>query len=219
MQLANLYLPLKRKCLPNPYWLFSSRYFFILISSLFKLKPASYVKRDIYLQKAKQLFISALFSSIIFVINLLVPPPVSYLLIVVQAVFLALANLFLGKAGAIYVGLIGGFLSALSRPAFGPLTFLFTFLFGLLVDIFFLVFKANSTIDGVKKNRVMMAMMFSTAIIGSFSYYLTAVHLQIIDFSPIMLGLVIFVAAGSGISAGYAAAYLWNKYLKNINLA
>ena len=171
------------------------------------------------MQKAKQLFISALFSSIIFVINLLVPPPVSYLLIVVQAVFLALANLFLGKAGAIYVGLIGGFLSALSRPAFGPLTFLFTFLFGLLVDIFFLVFKANSTIDGVKKNRVMMAMMFSTAIIGSFSYYLTAVHLQIIDFSPIMLGLVIFVAAGSGISAGYAAAYLWNKYLKNINLA
>lgn len=171
------------------------------------------------MQKAKQLFISALFSSIIFVINFLVPPPVSYLLIVVQAVILALANLFLGKAGAIYVGLVGGFLSALSRPALGPLTFLFTFLFGLLVDIFFLIFKVASTTDGVKKNRVMIAMMFSTTIIGSFSYYLTAVHLQIIDLSPTMLGLVIFVAAGSGISAGYAAAYLWNKYLKNINLA
>ena len=65
----------------------------------------------------------------------------------------------------------------------------------------------------------MIAMMFSTAIIGSFSYYLTAVHLQIIDLSPTMLGLVIFVAAGSGISAGYAASYLWNKYLKNISLA
>jgi hypothetical protein len=32
----------------------------------------------------------------------------------------------------------------------------------------------------------------------------------------VMSGLVIFVAVGSGISAGYAAAYLWNKYLKSI---
>ena len=88
------------------------------------------------MQKAKQIFIAALFSSIIFVINFLVPPPISYLLIVVQAVILALANLFLGKAGATYVGLIGGLMSALARPAFGPFTFLFTFLFGLLVDVF-----------------------------------------------------------------------------------
>jgi hypothetical protein len=33
-----------------------------------------------------------------------------------------------------------------------------------------------------------------------------------------MSGLVLFVAFGSGITAGYAAAYLWNKYLKNIAL-
>jgi hypothetical protein len=33
-----------------------------------------------------------------------------------------------------------------------------------------------------------------------------------------MSGLVIFVATGSGISAGYAASYLWNKYLKSISV-
>ena len=192
--------------------------FCVFMSSFFKLNCASYVKRGDSLQKAKRLFIAALFSSIIFVINFLVPPPISYLLIVVQAVILALATFFLGKAGATYVGLIGGFLSALSRPAFGPFTFLFTFLFGLMVDVFSFAFKVSPTKEGVNRNRVIFAMMFSTAIIGFLSYYTTAVYLQIVDLNPMMSGLVIFVATGSGISAGYAAAYLWNKYLKNISL-
>ena len=72
--------------------------------------------------------------------------------------------------------------------------------------------------EGVNRNRVMVAMAFSTAIIGFLSYYTTAVYLQIINLDSIMMGLVIFVATGSGISAGYAAAYLWNKYLRNISI-
>ena len=171
------------------------------------------------MQKAKQIFIAALFSSIIFVINFLVPPPISYLLIVVQAVILALANLFLGKAGATYVGFIGGFLAALSRPALGIFTFIFTCLFGLLVDAFCMVFRVASTAQGVNRNRVILAMTFSTAIIGFVSYYTTATYLQIVTLDLMMAGLVVFVATGSGISAGYAAAYLWNRYLKNISLA
>ena len=170
------------------------------------------------MQKAKRLFIVALFSSIIFVINFFVPPPISYLLLVVQAVILALSTFFLGKAGATYIGFIGGFLSMLSRPAFGPFTFLFTFLFGFLVDVFSFALKVCSMTEGVNRNRVMVAMAFSTAIIGFLSYYTTAVYLQIINLDSIMMGLVIFVATGSGISAGYAAAYLWNKYLRNISI-
>jgi len=170
------------------------------------------------MQKAKRLFIATLFSSIIFVTNFFVPPLISYLLIVVQAVVLALATFFVGKAGATYVGLIGGVLSALARPAFVPFTFLFTFLFGLLVDVFTFTFKASPAKDGVNRNRVILAMAFSTAIIGFLSYYVTAVYLRIVDFNIVMSGLVIFVAVGSGISAGYAAAYLWNKYLKNIRV-
>lgn len=168
------------------------------------------------MQKTQRLLIAALFSSIIFVTNFFVPPPINYLLIVVQAVVLALATFFVGKAGATYVGLIGGVLSALARPAFGPVTFLFTFLFGLLVDTFAFTFKVSSTKEGVNRNRVMLAMAFSTAIIGFSSYYVTAVYLNLISFDLGMSGLVIIVGAGSGISAGYAAAYLWNKYLKSI---
>jgi len=168
------------------------------------------------MQKTQRLFIAALFSSIIFVTNFFVPPPISYLLIAVQAVVLALATFFVGKAGATYVGLIGGVLSALARPAFGPFTFLFTFLFGLLVDAFVWAFQVSSTKEGVNRNRVILAMAFSTATIGFSSYYVTAVYLNLIAFDLVMSGLVIFVGAGSGISAGYAAAYLWNKYLKSI---
>ena len=168
------------------------------------------------MQKAKRLFIAALFSSIIFVTNFFVPPPISYLLIVVQAVILALATFFVGKVGATYVGLVGGVLSSLARSGFGPFTFLFTFLFGVMVDVFSLAFKVSPTTEGVNRNRVICAMTFSTVIIGFLSYYVTAVYLKLIDLNLVMSALVIFVAAGSGISAGYAAAYLWNKYLKSI---
>ncbi len=168
------------------------------------------------MQKAQRLFIAALFSAIIFVTNFFVPPPISYLLIVVQAVILALATFFVGKAGATYVGLIGGVLSAIARSGFGPFTFIFTFLFGVLVDAFTFIFKASPAKDGVNRNRVMLAMAFSTAIIGFLSYYVFAVYLQVVDFNLMMSGIVIFVAVGSGLSAGYAAAYLWNKYLKSI---
>jgi uncharacterized membrane protein len=171
--------------------------------------------------KAKRIFITALFSSIIFVANFFVPPPISNLLIVVQAVILALAALFVGKAGATYVGLTGGVLSALSRPAFGPFTFVFTFLYGLLVDVFFASFQAYPCERVVNRNKIMIAMAFSTAIIGFASYYVIAVYPQIIELTPMaatpmMAGLVLFVGVGSGVSAGYAASYLWNKYLKNI---
>jgi hypothetical protein len=49
------------------------------------------------MQKAKRLFITALFGSIIFVINVFLPSPINYILIVVQAVLLALSALFIGK--------------------------------------------------------------------------------------------------------------------------
>jgi uncharacterized membrane protein len=169
------------------------------------------------MQKTQRLFISALFSSIIFVTNFFVPPPISYLLIVVQAVILALATFFVGKAGATYVGLVGGVLSALARPGYGPFTFIFTFLFGFLVDVFSFAFQVTSTKKRVDRKKVISAMTFSTAIIGFSSYYVFSAHLNLIDFNPAMSGLVIFIGMGSGISAGYAAAYLWNKYLKSVH--
>ena len=65
----------------------------------------------------------ALFGSIIFVVNVFLPPPLNYVLIVVEAVLLALSGLFIKKLGATYVGAVGGLLTALGSPALGPFTF------------------------------------------------------------------------------------------------
>jgi hypothetical protein len=134
---------------------------------------------------------------------------------------LALSAVFVGRGGATYVGLVGGVLSAISRPAFGPFTFAFTFLFGVLVDVFFIVFRIAPNEKGVNRNRVISAMALSTTLIGFLSYYIVAVHLKIIEltpleYTPMMSIFVLVVAAGSGVAAGYAAAYLWNKYLRSV---
>src|SRR5450756_3253338 len=96
------------------------------------------------MQKAKRLFLTALFGSIIFVTNVFLPPPLNYLIIVVQAVLLALSALFIPRVGAMYVGAVGGLLTALVSPALGPFTFFFAFLFGVFVDVFLFIFKTVS---------------------------------------------------------------------------
>jgi len=175
------------------------------------------LKRVASMQKAKRLFIAALFGSIIFVTKVFVPSPIDKLLIVVQAVLLALAALFIKKAGATYVGVVGGVLTALGRPALGPFTFFFAFLYGVFVDVFFLLFKVNPTTDVVNRNRIMIAMTFSTAIIGFLSYYTTTILIEILPIDPMLAALILFMGTVSGAVAGYAASYLWNKYLKSIS--
>ena len=133
-------------------------------------------------QKPKRLFITALFGSIIFVVNVFLPPPINYVLIVVQAVLLALSGLFI-KAGASYVGAVGGLLTALGSPALGPFTFLFSFLFGVLVDGFLFIFRITASPERVNRNRLMAAMAFSTMLIGLISYSAFALFPQFIPFS------------------------------------
>ncbi len=168
------------------------------------------------MQKAKRLFIIALFGSILFVTKVFFNPPWDNLLIVVQAVLLALAAFFIRSMGATYVGIVGGILAALARPALGPLTFFFTFLFGLLVDIFFFIFKVASSAEEVNRNRTVLAMTLSTALIAFLSYYTSSLLFEWLPIDAMWTTLIVFLGTGSGISAGYAASYLWNKYLKNV---
>jgi uncharacterized membrane protein len=170
------------------------------------------------MHKITRLFITALFGSIIFVAKVAVPlpTPVNKLLIVVEAVLLATAALFIKKVGATYVGTVGGVLTALWQPTLGIFTFLFDFLYGVFVDVFFFLFKVTSTTSEVNRTRMIAAMTFSTAIIGFLSYYTTSSLLEILPIDPVLAGLILFMGTVSGAVAGYAAAYLWNKYLKNI---
>jgi hypothetical protein len=158
------------------------------------------------------------------------PPPINYILIVVQAILLALSGLFIRKVGATYVGAVGGLLTALGSPALGPLTFLATVLFGVLVDVFLLAFRINASSKGVNRNRLMIAMAISTLLIGVITYSASVIIPQYIfvqiGFSNLSLFIhrslaldmmVLFMGPVSGAVAGYAAAYLWNKYLKSLS--
>jgi len=154
------------------------------------------------------------------------PPPLNYILIVVEAVLLALSGLFIRKVGATYVGAVGGLLSALGNPALGPFTFLFTLLFGILVDSFFFIFRIDASRQGVNRNRLIAAMAVSTILIGVLSYSAFALFPQFVPFakgvglfiqrSTMLDALVLFMGPVTGIVAGYAASYLWNKYLRHI---
>lgn len=158
-------------------------------------------------------------------VNVFLPPPLNYLLIVVEAVLLALSGLFIRKVGATYVGAVGGLLTALGSPALGPFTFLFTFLFGVLVDCFLFIFRITASSQGVNRNRLMAAMAFSTMLIGILTYSAFALFPPLakefsnglfIQRSPMLDALVLFMGPVTGAVAGYAASYLWNKYLRNI---
>ncbi len=183
------------------------------------------------MQRLNRLFITALFGSIIFVVNAFLPPPINYVLIVVQAIVLALSGLFVKELGATYVGAVGGLLTALGSPALGPFTFLFSFLFGALTYGSLRLFRINATSEGVNRNRLILAMALSTMLIGLISYSAFALFPQFVplarEFSSVGLFiqrstmldmLVLFIGPATGIVAGYAAAYLWNKYLRHIRV-
>jgi hypothetical protein len=152
-------------------------------------------------------------------------------MIVIQAVFLALSSLFIHKVGAMYVGAVGGLLTALISPALGPFTFFFAFLFGVYVDLSVIAFKIRGSREGVNRNRLIAAMAVSTLLIAVSSYSAFAVFPQLLTvangFSFVSLfvqrstmldALVLFMGPAVGGVAGYAAAYLWNKYLRHINV-
>ena len=126
------------------------------------------------------------------------------------------------------MGAVGGLLTALGSPALGPFTFIFTFLFGVLVDAFFFLFRVTASREGLNRNRVMAAMTISTMLIGLISYSAFAFFPQFIPFakefsgglfiqrSTMLDALVLFMGPATGVTAGYAASYLWNKYLRHI---
>src|SRR4030065_11243 len=77
------------------------------------------------------------------------------------------------------------------------------------------VFRVNATEAGVNRNRLISAMVVGTLLIAFLSYYATTV-LRVIPSYPVIDVLVLFMGPASGVSAGYAASYLWNKYLRNM---
>ncbi len=167
------------------------------------------------MQKIERLFIAALFGSIMPITRLFVPEPIDKMLIAVDAVLLALSAMFIKSVGATYVGAVGGALTGLLRPTLLPFSFILVFLYGAMVDVSLYAFKVNPTSEGVNRNRLMTAMAVSTLLIGFISYY-ASTQIPILIGLPALDMVVAFMGPVTGAVAGYAAAYLWNKYLRNI---
>jgi hypothetical protein len=136
---------------------------------------------------------------------------------------LALSGLFIPRIDAMSAGAVGGLLTALiSGAALGPFTFFFAFLFGVIVDAFLFIFKVKGSSQGISRNRMMGVMTLSTLLIAISSYLaftngLFSVSL-FIERNAMLDVLVIFMGPVTGAVAGYAASYLWNKYLRHINV-
>ena len=168
------------------------------------------------MQKITRLLIAAFFASIIFVTRFFVPPSIDRLLIAVDAVLLCLSALFVRNVGATYVGAVGGALVGLLRPSLLPFSFLYFFLYGCLIDLFLFLFRVNATAEGVNRNRLMTAMAVNTLLIGFISYYTITLFPTLIPSYPALDMIVAFMGPATGATAGYAASYLWNKYLRSI---
>ena len=168
------------------------------------------------MQKATRLLIAALFGSIIFLTRVFVPEPFTKMLIVVDAVLLALSTLFIKNVGATYVGAVGGALTGLWKPSLLPFSFLFILLYGVMVDAFVFLFKVQASNEGVNRNRLMAAMAINTLLIGFLSYYTFTVFPELVVGNSVLDLMVAFMGPVTGAVAGYAASYLWNKHLKNI---
>jgi len=168
--------------------------------------------------KITRLLITSFFAAIMFITRFFVPPPFDSLLIAVDAVLLALSALFVKKIGATYVAAVGGALVGLWRPSLLPFSFLFLFIYGCMVDLSLFLFRVNASAVGVNRNRLMIAMALNTLIIGFLSYYTFTTFPTLVPNIPLLNMVVAFMGPATGACAGYAAAYLWNKYLKAMTI-
>ena len=173
---------------------------------------------DMLVRSTRRIAVTTVFGALIFISKTLVPSPLNKMIVVVQALLLALSSLLLRRFGATYSGLIGGILTALWNLALAPFSFVFALLFGLLVDGFFFVFKVDMSGEEVNSTRVVAAMTIATAFVGVLSYYSTTHLIELIPRNLVMEIIILVIGTVSGALAGYLTSVIWNRYLKNVKL-
>jgi hypothetical protein len=163
--------------------------------------------------RSRRVALASLFGVLILVTMGFLPAPTSDFLIVIEAFFLALSFLVVGKGGATYTGVVAGLLITAVKLSFFPLDLVFAIFFGVMVDATGLAFRAKSGSEA-KTVRLVVAITISTGLVGFAAYYVTAVLTNIV---PNQIGLdatVLIFGIASGAMGGFAAARVWNKYLK-----
>ena len=163
--------------------------------------------------RSRRVALASLFGVLILVTIGFIPPPTSDFFIAIEAFLLALSFLVAGRGGATYVGLVAGILITLVKTAFFPYDLVFSILFGALVDVTGLAFLAKSGREA-KTARLTAALTVSTGVVGFVAYYVTAVLTNVVPNELILDLSVLGFGIVSGAVGGYAAARVWNRYLK-----
>lgn len=68
---------------------------------------------------------------------------------------------------------------------------------------------------GARKWRLVAVVTISTTVVGYIAYYVSAVLTNLVPNELILDVTVLVFGVVSGAIAGYAAAVVWNKYLKS----
>ncbi len=162
--------------------------------------------------KIKRITITAIFSVGIFVFKSILPTPIDKMFVIVQALLLALSYLLMGRGGATYVATISGLLTTIWRFSFFPFSLIFAVVYGLLVDGSSSAFKVRSPHGDVKTGRLVASLTLSTAAVGLLTTYIT-VSLGLMPMMPMLYIIIVLAGTINGVTAGYVASFLWEKYL------
>ncbi len=165
-----------------------------------------------HLPKTKGIAIATIFGAVISVFEIVLPTPIDKMLVVIQALLLALGALLLGRMGATYAAAIGGLLTTVWRVGFVPFSLIFAIVYGVLIDGFFYVFRVRVPHGDVKTGRLVASLTLSTAAIGLLSTYIT-VSIGLMTMMPILYLIIIVIGIANGAAAGYLASFLWKRYL------
>lgn len=141
-----------------------------------------------------------------------IPSPTSDFFIGIEAFFLALSFLVVGRGGATYTGLVAGLLITTTKFAFFPDDLLLGPSFGAVIDLLGVALKVKS---GNKANtaRLTADLTISTGAVGFAAFYITVVLTKELVNNTGLDATIIFFGIVSGLIAGFAAARVWNKYL------
>ena len=93
--------------------------------------------------RSRRVALASLFGVLILVTMGFLPAPTSDFLIVIEAFFLALSFLVIGRGGATYTGFVAGLLITAVKLSFFPLDLVFAVFFGVMVDVTALAFGAK----------------------------------------------------------------------------
>jgi len=100
--------------------------------------------------ESRRITLTALFGVAVFISKALLPLPLDKMVVVVQALFLALGSLLSRRLGATKVAAIGAALTLFLRPSLAPITMGFALIYGLLTDVFIFIFYVNCMLLAIR---------------------------------------------------------------------